>query len=413
MPVTFRAFLDERRKRNDGTYPLKIRITKDGVSKEIGLNVSLVKKDWNSKFQVVKDSHPNSKLIQLKIGKTLNSIQEKSLLFENLENNFSIDDILSTLGSTRSKITFVEYFKEAIQNQLKLGKVGNSGVYSCSLSKLQKFISNTPLKFEHINPKFLDSYAMSMIEEGIKMNTISNYIRTIRTIFNKAIKAGVVERKYYPFADYKIKSEKTISRTLTIAELKKIIEVELPTNSKIWHYQNLFILSFCFIGINFSDLLILKSENIIDDRLVFRRKKTGKIYSIKIHALAKEKLQIYLNDVQKNVNDFIFPFVKNTSNLVKLRNNIGLVIHATNENLRKIAKIAGLNGNVTTYYARYTWANIAKSLGYSKDMIAEALGHEYGNKVTGIYLDNYDNVIIDEMNEKVLNYVFIKTKNIN
>ena len=408
MPVTFRAFMDERRKRNDGTYPLKIRVTKDGVSREINLNVALVKKDWNSKFQVVKDSHPNSKLIQLKISKTLNSIQEKALFFENLDNNFSIDDILSSLGSTRSKVTFVDFCKDAIQNQLKLGNVGNSSVYNCSLRKLQKFIGNSQLRFEQINPKFLDSYAMSLKEEGIRVNTISNYIRTIRTIYNKAIKAGVVERKYYPFTDYKIKYEKTISRTLTITELKKIMEVELPAKSNIWHYQNLFALSFCFIGINFSDLLILKSENIIDDRLVFRRKKTGKIYSIKIHPITKEKLQIYLNDVQKNLNDFIFPFVKNTSNPVKLRNKVGLVIHATNENLRKIAKMAGLNGNVTTYYARYTWANVAKSLGYSKDMIAEALGHEYGNRVTGIYLDNYDNVIIDEMNKKVLDYVFLK-----
>lgn len=33
--------------------------------------------------------------------------------------------------------------------------------------------------------------------------------------------------------------------------------------------------------------------------------------------------------------------------------------------------------------------------------IAEALGHEYGNKVTGIYLDNYDLEVIDEMNDKL------------
>ena len=56
---------------------------------------------------------------------------------------------------------------------------------------------------------------------------------------------------------------------------------------------------------------------------------------------------------------------------------------------------------LTTYYARYSWANIARKLGYSKDLIAEALGHEYGNRVTGIYLDNYDLEVIDEMNEKV------------
>lgn len=61
---------------------------------------------------------------------------------------------------------------------------------------------------------------------------------------------------------------------------------------------------------------------------------------------------------------------------------------------------------LTTYYARYSWANIAKSLGYSKDQIAEALGHEYGNTVTGIYLDHYDLPVIDQMNECVLEAVF-------
>jgi len=51
-------------------------------------------------------------------------------------------------------------------------------------------------------------------------------------------------------------------------------------------------------------------------------------------------------------------------------------------------------------------ANIAKSLGYSKDLIAEALGHEYGNSVTGIYLDNYSNEMIGEANANVIAAVF-------
>jgi len=44
-------------------------------------------------------------------------------------------------------------------------------------------------------------------------------------------------------------------------------------------------------------------------------------------------------------------------------------------------------------------------LGYSKDKMAEALGvffYEYGNKVTGIYLDGYGNEVIDEMNFEVI-----------
>jgi len=188
--------------------------------------------------------------------------------------------------------------------------------------------------------------------------------------------------------------------------MKAIISVKFSPDSNMWHYQNLFLLSFCLIGVNFADLLTLKANNILDGRLVFHRKKTKKIYSIKLQREATIRLKPYVDMVLQKKDDFILPFVKNTDNPVKVKNDIGLVIHSTNENIKKIASMVGIKKDITTYYARYSWANIAKSLGYSKDMIAEALGHEYGNKVTGIYLDDYDNDLIDKMNEKVVNLVF-------
>jgi len=44
-----------------------------------------------------------------------------------------------------------------------------------------------------------------------------------------------------------------------------------------------------------------------------------------------------------------------------------------------------------------------KQLGYSKDLIAEGLGHEYGNSVTGIYLEQFDLYKVDEMNGNTIN----------
>jgi hypothetical protein len=48
---------------------------------------------------------------------------------------------------------------------------------------------------------------------------------------------------------------------------------------------------------------------------------------------------------------------------------------------------------------------LQKQLGYSKDLIAEALGHEYGNSVTGIYLEQFDNDIVDKMNQNLINSI--------
>jgi integrase len=77
--------------------------------------------------------------------------------------------------------------------------------------------------------------------------------------------------------------------------------------------------------------------------------------------------------------------------------------------MKEIATKCGIDKSISTYYARYTWANLAKKeLGYSNDLIADALGHQYGNKVTGIYLDSYSNETIDEANRAVIELVFGK-----
>jgi hypothetical protein len=62
-------------------------------------------------------------------------------------------------------------------------------------------------------------------------------------------------------------------------------------------------------------------------------------------------------------------------------------------------------GQRKSYVFRYNYANVAKQLGYSKDLIAEALGHEYGNSVTGIYLEQFDNDIVDKMNQELIKYI--------
>ena len=65
--------------------------------------------------------------------------------------------------------------------------------------------------------------------------------------------------------------------------------------------------------------------------------------------------------------------------------------------------------NLTTYWARHTWATIAASLDIPKETIAAALGHG-GNTVTDIYID-FDQRKVDEANRKVIDWVLYGEKN--
>ena len=154
-------------------------------------------------------------------------------------------------------------------------------------------------------------------------------------------------------------------------------------------------------GINVKDLLLLSSDNIKNGRVIYKRAKTGKIYSIKLTDEVKEVLE------QFEPNNTLLGLIKdndlkNKERLIKVIMQRRKVI---NTHLKKISKLIDSNEPITTYVFRYSYANIAKQLGYSKDLIAEALGHEYGNSVTGIYLEQFDLSLVDEMDQHIITEV--------
>lgn len=407
MSITFKFLLNKRRETSNGNFPVILRVYEGANYNELSLKVRIRESDWNEGLQLVLPTNEDFDIHNSKILGFKSKVQRLILLAELGEQKTSPSEIIGSLVSKESKVeskaaktSIIKYGEDQVKALTNSGKVGNAFAYSCAINKLKAFVKNKELSFEALTYKMLNDFNDAMLIEGIKINTISVYMRTIRAIYNRAIKEGIVPSTLYPFAAFKIKNERTVSRTLTTAEFNSIVKLDLPVDTPIWHWRNYFLLSFCFRGINFSDLLTLKESNIIDGRIIFRRKKTGKIYSIKIDSKADTILCVYR--LLNNPDGLILPVLKQTKDLVKLKKDIWQAIKTCNEYLQRIAEKCTIEKGITTYYARYSWANIARSLGYSKDMIAEGLGHEYGNRVTGIYLDNYDNDIIDAMNEKVI-----------
>lgn len=223
-------------------------------------------------------------------------------------------------------------------------------------------------------------------------------MREIRALLNKAINKGLMDKASYPFSSYRIKTEKTVNRAICQEELNKIKQLKLKEDTTLWHSRNIFFLIFNLIGISFIDLALLKPTSIHNGRIVYRRRKTGKIYSIKITSEVEQIINYYQKEGCKYLISY---FQLDAVPKAEERDAIGLRLKTCNKFLKRIGDLCGLSLPLTTYVASYSWANVAKTLGYPKDLIAEALGHEYGNRITGIYLDNYGNEVIDEMNKKV------------
>ena len=111
------------------------------------------------------------------------------------------------------------------------------------------------------------------------------------------------------------------------------------------------MLSFYLRGINFRDLALLTIENLQNDRLVYKRAKTNKIYSIKIETVALDILNTYKPKDSK----YLLPIIDDKyANTEIPRIAKGALKNCNSRHLKKVAL------QLTFYYARYTWANIAK-----------------------------------------------------
>lgn len=392
--------LDTRRAKSDGTFNLIFRITNCRKVYTINSGVSLESKFWKEQNCEVKNSHPNANLLNLKLNKDYYLLQDAVL---RLENNFNIKHLRNLFkgeGQNAETTTFKVLADRLINQMFEANRAGNALVYQTAVNRFLDFYDKDDLYFNEITYSLLEKFIHSLKVQGLKINSISNYLRSLRAIYNRAIKEKLVERSEYPFYDIKIKVEKTQKRAISNADIIKLKNSIVIENSAQWKAKNYFFLSYYLIGISFTDLAYLKFENIIDGRIVYKRRKTHKNYSIKLFP----ETELIFNRLKCNNSPYLLDIIPSDApeDTLIAKKRIKQWIKTTNKHLKQISINQNINKNITTYTARHSFATKAKRLGYSNELIAEALGHEYGNKVTNTYLDAFNKDIVDEMHYKVV-----------
>lgn len=370
--VQLKVILDTRKIRADGTYSIYFRITEFKKVFYFHSGFTIQQQYWNDQEKKVLKSHIQARTINASISKKHFELHKAIIELED-EGLFSIERLKEKLNTNSSTITFKNFSDKVIEEMKVQNRTGNAIVYQTGVNSIFRFKHSLELRFTDISVSFLENYISYLSSIGCKVNTIGNYLRTIRAIYNKAIRAKIVDRKFYPFSELTIKTERTAKRAYSKEVIRLIREMEL-SNSKMEIARDYYMLSFYLIGINFTDLAYLTKGNIIDGRIEFKRRKTGTFYSITILPQAKEILFKY----SQGGNKYLLPILPNSidENGLVAKKIIQQWIKTTNKYLKRISAELSLSKECTTYTVRHSWATIAKRLGYSKELIGEAMGHK-------------------------------------
>ena len=211
--VYYKLILDTKRIKKDGLYTVVVRVTHNKNNTTISTGTRVRQEHWDSASQLIMKSNPNFQKLNQSVSEAFLKIQKVIHQLDDAD-EFSFANLKERLDEkvkpykTNTSITFNEYSTQIINELFVINKVGNALVYQTASNRLIGFAKERKLKFKEIDYTLLEAFQRKLISQGVKQNSISNYLRTIRAIYNQAIKARLIDRTYYPFTEITIKAER-------------------------------------------------------------------------------------------------------------------------------------------------------------------------------------------------------------
>lgn len=219
-----------------------------------------------------------------------------------------------------------------------------------------------------------------MLSSGLMRNTVAFYLRTAKAAYNHAVLTGAVaEPRRHPWRGISCANEKTRKRALSSEQLLRL--EQLPTDGyQQSHARDAFLLSLYLRGMPPVDLFKLTRADLQTGFVSYRRSKTGQAIRVKVEGEVKELTARLGRDGRR---------------LLRMRPS------AVNRHLKQIGAQIGAPG-LTLYWARHTWASLARSMGVPLHIISAGLGHT-SLQMTQTYLSEIDCGEIDEYNCRMFN----------
>ena len=397
MSTTISVVCHKSKVLKNNESPLMLRICKDGKRKYESIGISILPSLWDFKQNKPTRKCPNKEYIERLIAEKVKVYTDKVIEFKSQEKEFTATSLMEKVNKPVKRKTVQEVFNQYIQELESANRLRYADMYKCTMHSLIKFNKHLDIPFSDMDTIWLKRYEVWLQSQGLAINTLGTRFRHLRVIYNFAIEEKIVKSEYYPFNSFKVSklSQTTAKRSIQKDEILSVLNYQGQTPLECLAID-LFTFSYLAAGINFGDIARLTKDNILENRLIYIRKKTQKQIKVSLQEQAIKLIQKY----SMPDNPYLFPILSSFHKTEQQKvNRIHKIIAKVNKSLKEIGERLNIPIDLTTYVARHSFATVLKRSGVNTSLICEALGHS-SERVTQIYLDSFGN---DQMEDAMKN----------
>lgn len=291
-------------------------------------------------------------------------------------------------------LLFIDRETERLRKQRKPSTCSN---YMTARRSLETFLGGEDIAMERVSPALIEDYSSWLSARGVCPNTISCYMRSLRFMYNTAVKRKRT-RQQNPFRNVFTGNEKTRKRALTKDEMRRIEGIKPADGTFTSLARDIFMFSFYAMGMPFTDIAALKKSQISNGVITYRRQKTGQEVKVGIEPCMTRIMKRHCREDS----EYVFPLHKGLQGTP--HRAYEKLLNRYNRALNAVAEQAGIHGKLTSYVARHTWASMAYHSNVPLNVISQAMGHATP-RTTLIYIKELDDRIVMKANRKILNKI--------
>ena len=372
------------------------QIIHNRVVRQLNTDYKVFASEWDAQTEsiAVCGSRVNLLLgIQERLSWDVARLEKVIRLLETGHRRFTADDVISLFHKQTKDSSLLNFMHGVIAQLKQLGKIRTSETYTATLNSFMAFREELDVPLDGITSDMMIMYEAYLKTRGVRMNTISFYMRNLRAVYNRAVEKGLTSQ-HYPFRHVYTGVDKTVKRAIPIKAIKALKELDLSMKPSLDFARDMFMFSFYTRGMSFIDMAYLKKSDLQNGILTYRRRKTGQELTIKWEKCMAEIIAKY----PENKTDFLLPIIKVLGNERRQYDN---ALHLVNYRLKELSTMLKLQRPLTMYVARHSWASAAKAKNVPLSVISEGMGHD-SEMTTQIYLASLETSVVDKANKMIL-----------
>jgi integrase len=358
--------------RKNGLSPIELSVIIDGIRTIITLDRQVHHTKFNPKTQTVKGDKDLNQYLDV-IRRKCFTIETELIKMD----NFDLDTFIHSFkyGIPQKQDTLLAIYdkhNELYKQNFLCGKINETAYYKYKMNRERiaeylKSIGKTDIKLRDITPLFVENFQNYCLK-SLKTNTTNKQLKMLKKILAFAVREGYLSVSPFQLV---LREEKLDYDVLTKDEIN-ILYGKKFTDRRIEQIKDCFVFQ-CYTGLAYSDLAQLTKDNIEDDVIVGRRKKTDVQFVVPLLPIAKEILEKY---------EYQLPIISNQK---------------YNQYLKVLGDASGLNKSLHSHLARHTFACLLLNNGVDMKTISRTLGHSNLQTTERIYASMHNQTVVDNV----------------